>query len=59
MSIVKYIKCIDLSNLDLYYKIRGVAYSGNVNSQFINRIVTSARGVLNQFTNDVWIKTDQ
>jgi len=52
-------KCVDLSNMDLFYKIRGISYSGNVNSQYVNRMISSVRGVLNQFTNDIWIKADQ
>ncbi|XP_032394935.1 RNA 3'-terminal phosphate cyclase-like protein [Etheostoma spectabile] len=39
-------------------RIRGVAYSVRVSPQMANRIVESARGVLNQFIPDIYIHTD-
>jgi hypothetical protein len=35
-----------------------VAYSGRVNPMTANRLIDSARGILNQFTQDVFIYTD-
>jgi len=42
----------------LIKRVRGVAFSCKVSPQVCNRVVASARGVLNQFLPDVWIYTD-
>lgn len=39
-------------------KIRGVSYSTKVSPQTANRMVESARAILNQFTPDIYIYTD-
>ncbi|XP_068608661.1 RNA 3'-terminal phosphate cyclase-like protein isoform X2 [Brachionichthys hirsutus] len=39
-------------------RIRGVAYSVRVSPQMANRVVESARGVLNNFLPDIYIYTD-
>jgi len=39
-------------------RIRGIAYSTRVSPQTSNRIVDSARGILNQFHQDIFIYTD-
>ncbi|KAH9515416.1 rRNA-processing endoribonuclease [Bulinus truncatus] len=39
-------------------RIRGVAWATRVSPAFVNRLVDSARGVLNQFLTDVYIHTD-
>jgi len=39
-------------------RIRGTAFSARVAPQMSNRMVTSARGILNQFVRDIFIKTD-
>ncbi|KAM4634697.1 RNA 3'-terminal phosphate cyclase-like protein [Polymixia lowei] len=39
-------------------RIRGVAYSVRVSPQMANRIVDSARGILNKFIPDIYIHTD-
>jgi RNA 3'-terminal phosphate cyclase len=39
-------------------RIRGVAYSTRVSPQMANRMVDSARGVLNRLLPDVYIFTD-
>ncbi|KAK3787273.1 hypothetical protein RRG08_055995 [Elysia crispata] len=39
-------------------RIRGVAWSVRVSPGFVNRLVDSARGVLNKFLTDIYIYTD-
>ncbi|GFO01211.1 RNA 3'-terminal phosphate cyclase-like protein [Plakobranchus ocellatus] len=39
-------------------RIRGVAWSARISPGFVNRLVDSARGVLNQFLTDIYIYTD-
>jgi len=39
-------------------RIRGTAWSVRVSPSFVNRLVDSARGILNQFLTDIYIYTD-
>ncbi|XP_029024852.3 RNA 3'-terminal phosphate cyclase-like protein [Betta splendens] len=52
------IKPVQLTDPGKIKRIRGVAYSVRVSPQIGNRIVESARGVLNQFLPDIYIYTD-
>ncbi|XP_059213816.1 RNA 3'-terminal phosphate cyclase-like protein [Centropristis striata] len=52
------IKPVQLTDPGKIKRIRGVAYSVRVSPQMANRIVESARSVLNQFIPDIYIYTD-
>ncbi|XP_054613818.1 RNA 3'-terminal phosphate cyclase-like protein isoform X2 [Dunckerocampus dactyliophorus] len=52
------IKPVQLTEPGKIKRIRGVAYSVRVSPQMANRIVESARGVLNKFIPDIYIHTD-
>uniref|UniRef100_A0A8C5H1T2 RNA 3'-terminal phosphate cyclase-like protein n=2 Tax=Gouania willdenowi TaxID=441366 RepID=A0A8C5H1T2_GOUWI len=52
------IRPIQLTDPGKIKRIRGVAYSARVSPQMANRIVDSARGILNQFLPDIYIYTD-
>ncbi|XP_047425944.1 RNA 3'-terminal phosphate cyclase-like protein isoform X2 [Mugil cephalus] len=52
------IKPVQLTEPGKIKRIRGIAYSVRVSPQMGNRIVESARGVLNQFIPDIYIYTD-
>ncbi|KAG7223891.1 hypothetical protein INR49_015147 [Caranx melampygus] len=52
------IKPVQLTDPGKIKRIRGVAYSVRVSPQMANRIVDSARAVLNQFLPDIYIYTD-
>ncbi|XP_019752901.1 RNA 3'-terminal phosphate cyclase-like protein isoform X2 [Hippocampus comes] len=54
----KTIRPVQLTDSGKIKRIRGVAYSVRVSPQMGNRIVESARGVLNQFIPDIYIHTD-
>uniref|UniRef100_A0A672IWN7 RNA 3'-terminal phosphate cyclase-like protein n=3 Tax=Salarias fasciatus TaxID=181472 RepID=A0A672IWN7_SALFA len=49
---------IQLTDPGKIKRIRGVAYSARVSPQMANRIVDSARGILNQLLPDIYIYTD-
>ena len=49
---------VDLTDEGFVKRIRGVAYATRVSPSMSNRIVDSARGVLNSFIPDVYIYTD-
>ncbi len=55
---VRQLKPIDLTEEGFVKRIRGVAYATRVSPQISNRIVDSARGVLNKFIPDVYIYSD-
>lgn len=55
---VRELKPINLTDEGFVKRIRGVAYSTRVSPQISNRIVDSARGVLNHFIPDVYIYSD-
>uniref|UniRef100_A0A665X1C6 RNA 3'-terminal phosphate cyclase-like protein n=2 Tax=Echeneis naucrates TaxID=173247 RepID=A0A665X1C6_ECHNA len=52
------IRPVQLTEPGKIKRIRGVAYSLRVSPQMANRIVESARAVLNQFLPDIYIYTD-
>lgn len=56
--IVRQLSSIDYCEEGFIKRIRGVAYSTKVSPQISNRIVDSARGLLNKFLPDVYIFTD-
>uniref|UniRef100_A0A7R9U6Q7 RNA 3'-terminal-phosphate cyclase (ATP) n=1 Tax=Pinguiococcus pyrenoidosus TaxID=172671 RepID=A0A7R9U6Q7_9STRA len=58
LPIVKELQPVDLTNVGLVKRIRGVAYTAKVSPQIANRLVDSARALLNRFLPDVWIYTD-
>lgn len=56
---VKAVKAgFDFTNTGRIAKIRGIAHSVRVSPQLANRLVSSARSVLNQYIPDVYIYTD-
>ncbi|XP_058157789.1 RNA 3'-terminal phosphate cyclase-like protein isoform X2 [Dasypus novemcinctus] len=54
----KALKPIQLTDPGKIKRIRGVAYSVRVSPQMANRIVDSARSILNKFIPDIYIYTD-
>ncbi|XP_056259671.1 RNA 3'-terminal phosphate cyclase-like protein isoform X1 [Seriola aureovittata] len=52
------IRPVQLTDPGKIKRIRGVAYSVRVSPQMANRIVDSARAILNQFLPDIYIYTD-
>ena len=56
--VVRALKPLLLEDPGKIRRIRGVAYCSRTSPQFANRLVHSARGVLNQFVSDIFISTD-
>jgi RNA 3'-terminal phosphate cyclase-like protein len=56
--VVKQLKTINFTERGRIRKIRGIAYSTRVSPQFVNRLVESARGVLNRYIPDIHIYSD-
>jgi len=56
--VIRELRPIDLTDPGLIKRIRGVAYSTRVSPQTSNRVVTSARALLNRLLPDVYIYTD-
>jgi RNA 3'-terminal phosphate cyclase-like protein len=56
--IVKQLSPVTLVDSGKIKRVRGLAYTTRCSSQFSNRMVESARGVLNAFIPDVYIYTD-
>lgn len=54
----KVLKPVQLTDPGKIKRIRGMAYSVRVSPQMANRIVDSARGILNKFIPDIYIYTD-
>ncbi|XP_069776639.1 RNA 3'-terminal phosphate cyclase-like protein [Narcine bancroftii] len=54
----RFLKPIQLIDSGKIKRIRGVAYSARVSPQMVNRIVDSARSILNKFLPDIYIYTD-
>ncbi|XP_029469463.1 RNA 3'-terminal phosphate cyclase-like protein isoform X2 [Rhinatrema bivittatum] len=54
----KFLRPIQLTDPGKIKRIRGVAYSVRVSPQITNRIVDSARSILNKFLPDIYIYTD-
>ena len=55
---VRQLKTLQFTDRGKIKKIRGVAYSTRVSPQFANRMVESARGVLNRYIPDIYLYTD-
>ena len=55
---MKHLKPCDLTDVGLVKRIRGIAFTSKLSPQFANRCVDAARGILNQFTPNVFIYTD-
>eukprot|EP00744_Colponema_vietnamica_P016882 GILI01023708.1.p1 GENE.GILI01023708.1~~GILI01023708.1.p1 ORF type:complete len:359 (+),score=75.32 GILI01023708.1:47-1123(+) len=58
VPVVKSLRSIQLLDEGKFKRIRGVAYCTRVSPQTSNRMVESARGLLNDFIPDVWVFTD-
>lgn len=56
--IVRELRSVDFCEEGFVKRIRGVAYCTKVSPQTANRVVDSARGLLNEFIPDVYIYTD-
>lgn len=56
--IVRELRPLNLDDPGLVKRVRGVAYCAKVSPQFANRLVTSARGLLNRLLPDVYVHTD-
>lgn len=56
--IVRELQPCNLVDAGLIRRVRGVAYCAKVSPQFANRVVTSARGLLNRLLPDVFVHTD-
>ncbi|XP_041080518.1 RNA 3'-terminal phosphate cyclase-like protein [Polyodon spathula] len=54
----RFIKPVQLTDPGKVKRIRGMAFSVRVSPQIANRIVDSARSILNQFIPDIYIYTD-
>ncbi|XP_038660348.1 RNA 3'-terminal phosphate cyclase-like protein isoform X1 [Scyliorhinus canicula] len=54
----RFLKPVQLTDPGKIKRIRGVAYSVRVSPQIANRIVDSARSILNKFIPDIYIYTD-
>lgn len=58
VPVVRELAPVDMTDFGLVKRIRGVAFTAKVSPQVSNRLVESARGVLNRMLPDVWIYTD-
>jgi RNA 3'-terminal phosphate cyclase-like protein len=58
VPIVKVLKSTNRTEVGFVKRIRGIAYSTRVSPQISNRMVTSARSLLNHFVPDVFVYTD-
>ena len=56
--VVKELKSVIRTETGMVKRIRGIAYSTRVSPQIANRMVTSARSLLNHFVPDVFVYTD-
>lgn len=56
--IVRELRPCNLVDAGLIKRVRGVAYCAKISPQFANRVVTSARGLLNRLLPDVYVHTD-
>lgn len=55
---VKFLRAIKLKSIGKIKRIRGVCSGSRVNPSILNRIITSARGIFNDYLPDVYIYTD-
>ena len=58
VGITKFLKSLDLTKKGKIKRIRGIAYAAKVSIQTLNRMITSAREVFNDYIPDVWIYSD-
>ncbi|WVQ82113.1 18S rRNA biogenesis protein RCL1 [Cryptococcus sp. DSM 104549] len=56
--VVRQLKTLQFMDKGKIKKIRGVAYSTRVSPQFANRMVESARSILNRYIPDIYLYTD-
>ncbi|WVR09531.1 18S rRNA biogenesis protein RCL1 [Kwoniella sp. DSM 27419] len=56
--VVRQLKTVQFVEKGKIKKIRGVAYSTRVSPQFANRMVESARSILNRYIPDIYLVTD-
>lgn len=56
--VIKKLRTAQITDFGKVKRIRGVAYTTKTSPQFANRLVTAARGVLNNFLPDIYIYTD-
>lgn len=55
---VKYLRSIKLCEVGKIKRIRGVCSGARVNPSLLNRVITSARGIFNDYLPDVYIYSD-
>lgn len=55
---IKQLDSVSINDEGKVKKVRGVAYSCNVNPTLATRMIDSIRGVFNDYLPDVWIHTD-
>jgi len=58
MGFIKFLKTINLTEKGKIKRIRGIAYAAKVSIQSLNRMISSAREVFNDYIPDVWIYSD-
>ena len=58
LSFVKFLKGLELKNKGKIKRIRGVACASKVAIQTLNRMISSAREIFNDYIPDVWIYSD-
>lgn len=58
LSTVRELTPVELTEVGRIKRVRGVAYGAKVSPQIANRLVDSARQILNSYLPDVWIYTD-
>lgn len=58
IPIVKSLESISLTDEGKVKKVRGIAYSCNVNPTLATRMIDTIRNVLNDYLPDVWIHCD-
>lgn len=58
VPIVKFLRAIKLKSSGKIKRIRGVCAGARVNPSILNRIITSARGIFNDYLPDVYIYSD-
>ncbi|KAL0011893.1 hypothetical protein SO802_007001 [Lithocarpus litseifolius] len=58
IPIVHCLNAVNLTDVGMVKRIRGVAYSTRVSFQFDNSMIHSARGIFNRFIPDVYIFSD-
>jgi RNA 3'-terminal phosphate cyclase-like protein len=57
-SIVRSLQPVNIVDMGMIKRVRGVAYSSRISPTILTRVVDSARGVLNHLLPDVYIHTD-